>query len=639
MLRLFFNLKAELMKQGIVFFLCLNLIFCVRANNLSELQSIIKKHINNFDIASDDELVRNGATNPVTSVFYNIPITNTKLSATGISLNQSGRYYIANNLTRALNANAAYVTISGSNIILDMNSCSIQGNLQASSTTAKGISISTGVANIKILKGSVTNIQGNCIDVGTNCNSISIESVNTSKYLSNGVYFDDATKNIYVSDVHATTTVGSTPGTSYGLQLVNITDGIVENCSFNNSSSSNLSAGGVFINGCADIEFRNCEASSNSGSGAGINGYGFSMETGASSGLRFIKCIANNNTASSAGKAVGFHIGVAVIDSIFEDCKSISNSASGDSTLVAGFAALAANTNNSFVNCVASGNTSSTTSASAVVAGFALTVTGCDNNLFDKCVSKANKITGSSGASTCAGFYSLSNANLSFDGCRAIGNSNSSAAGITAGFRFVSTSSSVFGYSNTINACEANGQYTSVAAFTGRVVGIELGDYEKLTTVSNCTVVGNAYTGAAAASAGTGSIYGILLGTTTTGVSRCTVMKNSVRSNAITLYATDTGLTLAGLRDFTTDSNTLIAGNVLALNGFARLSIGSAPNYDIASSDLSANATSGGLNIYLTYDDGQNVADMIVETDVSNMQSLSTGLADWTNYLIVPNQA
>ena len=87
-------------------------------------------------------------------------------------------------------------------------------------------------------------------------------------------------------------------------------------------------------------------------------------------------------------------------------------------------------------------------------------------------------------------------------------------------------------------------------------------------------------------------------------------------------------------------SNSLISGNVFSLNGNKSLNIGSAPNYDIDSSDLSIDGSgNGGLNMYLTYDSGQNVADIVNETDVSNMQALSTSLMGWTNLLVVPEQS
>lgn len=610
-------------------------------SNLDALKDLLGDNFG-LDEANWKQYTRSGSTNPVTDVFYNIPLTNTKLSATsttaGVELKQSGRYYIANNFTRAILANIPYVLISGKNIVLDMNGCTIQGDLQTSSDTATGISIANSLRNIRVLNGAVTGLQGNGIDVGTGCDTIVLEKIRITNYQDNGIRFQgSSTKNITVTDVHVTTSSSPTT-TAYGLNLVGTTTGLIENCSFNNAvSASGQVAAGAVINGCQDITFKNCEANANTGTVAA--GYGFAMLSNASSGLKFVNCTANNNTSSTVGQAVGFYANVALTDSRFEGCEASSNSTGAHAAAAVGAAGFAFETtacpNNSFVNCIASGNTSATVTASSIVAGFALNITGSDNCRFDGCESTANSITGTANvASICAGYYSTANDNCRWNACKAIGNTNGCAAGITCGFQLTGG-----GISNVVNACESNGQYTSVAAFVGRVVGIELGDSEKLSTVSNCTVVGNAYTGASGATAGAGSIYGILLGTTTAGVDKCTVMKNTVRSTAITLYTTATDKTLAGLRDFTTDSNSLLSGNILALNGFARLNIGSAPNYDIVASDLLASATTGGLNIYLTYDNGQNVADIVVETDVSNMQALSTGLEGWTNYLIVPQQA
>jgi hypothetical protein len=544
-----------------------------------------------FDLNEADwkNYTRSGSTNPVTDVFYNIPITNTKLSTSsstaGIELVQSGRYYLANNLRRGIAADIPYVLISGKNVVLDMNGTTIQGDLQTTSTSASGITINnnaaaTAVNNIRIINGGVTTISGTGINVGTGVDTVAIETVKVSKFKTSGIRFQgNATSNVYMSNVNVSTS-NSPSGAAYGLEIAytsaDTTNGLVENCSFNNvSSATTTTAAGVSLSGVSDFTFRNCSANGNSGDDFV---YGFALQT-------------------------------------------------------------QANTSNRFVNCEATGNTSSTTTAADMVAGFAQPLAANNNNRFENCIANGNNITGAANATIAAGFYSLASQGLIYEGCKANANTNGSAGGITNGFRLASTDAVTFGTSNTINNCEASGNYTSIAAHTGRVVGIELGDYEQLSTVSNCTLVGNAYTGIAAATAGAGSIYGILFGTTTQGVNRCSALKNTVRSTGIPVYATAVDKTVAGLRDFTADSTSLISGNVLALNGYARLSIGSAPNYNILASDLLADNDQGGLNIYLTYSNGQNVADIVVETDVSNMQALSTGLEGWTNYLIVPGEA
>lgn len=642
------NKKVDM--KNLKYILCMAATVAAKADNAALLigspetvKEVLSQHLGGFQVSETgwEETKRSGSTNPVTDVFYNIPLTNSKLSSTGIELKQSGRYYIANNFTKALNTAASYVTISGNNIVLDMNSCTIQGDLQAAGANI-GIKVSA-TSNIRLINGAVTGVLGTGISVTGAVDTLSLEKIKVAKYKNTGISIASGSKNLYMSDVNVTTSVSAT-GAAYGLQLAGTTTGVVENSSFNNNTATGAAnSAGVYLSGaCNDVTFKNVEANENTGTSTSDHA-GFNIGA-ACSGLKFVNCTANNNGSSGAGRGFGFLNAASAIltDSKFEGCEASSNSCGAYASAAlacAGFGILSASTNNTFVNCTASGNTSSTDTAGAIVSGFALALTGADNNRFDGCLSAANSITGTTNGTICAGFYSTQNDNLRFDSCKALGNTNGAAAGITCGFQLTGNGSDTGGVSNVINACEASGQYTSVAAFTGRVVGIELGDYEKLSTVSNCTVVGNAYTGAVAATAGTGSIYGILLGTTTAGVDKCTVMKNTVRSTAITLYTTNTALTLAGIRDFKTDSTSLIAGNVLALNGFARLNIGSAPNYDIAASDLLANATTGGLNIYLTYNDGQNVADIVVETDVSNMQALSTGLEGWTNYLIVPQQA
>lgn len=637
--------------KNLRYILCMAATFAVKADKAALLigspetvKEVLSQHLGGFQVSETglEEIKRSGSTNPVTDVFYNIPLTNSKLSSSasstvpGIELRQSGRYYIANNFTRALAADATFVKISGSNIVLDMNGCTIQGDLQAAaSTTAIGISINNSVSNIRILNGAITGILGTGISAGTGIDTLSLEKIKVAKYQDTGISIGATNKNLYMSDVNVTTSVSAT-GAAYGLQLAGTTTGIIQNSSFNNNTATGATnSAGVYLSGsCNDVTFKAVEANENTGTSTADHA-GFNIGA-ASSGLKFINCTANNNGSSGAGRGFGFLNAASAIltDSKFEGCEASSNSCGAYASVAlacAGFGILSASTNNTFVNCTASGNTSSTDTAGAIVAGFALALTGADNNRFDSCVSAANSITGTTNATICAGFYSTQNDNLRFDNCKSLGNSTAAVAGLIYGFILTGG-----GNSNVVNSCESNGNNVSVAEATGTVVGIHLGNGETLSTISNCTVVGNADVGTG--TAGTSSVYGILIGTSGTGVSRCSVLRNTVRSTAITSN-TGASHTLAGLRDFTTSSNSLLSGNVLALNGFARLSIGSAPNYDISSSDLSASSTTGGLNIYLTYSDGQNVADIVVETDVSNMQALSTGLEGWTNYLIVPQQA
>lgn len=616
---------------------------CLLISDKETVKEVLSQHMGGFEVSDKnwEEAKRSGSTNPVTDVFYNIPVTNTKLSSTGIELKQSGRYYIANNLRKALNANATYVNITGKNVVVDMNGCTIQGELQASSTTAKGIAIGANVNNIRVINGGVTGMQGYGVDAGTGIDTLSLEGLKVSKFKTYGIQLQgNATSNVYMKDVNVSTT-SSAAGDTYGLYVAyasaDTTNGTFENCSFNNiTSASGSNAAGVMLEGVSDFTFKNCDASGNSGAATTDKAFGFAMGTQACSSLRFVGCTANNNS-STTGQAVGFYTNIGLTDSLFKDCESNSNSTGAYASAAVGAAGFAietvAGTNNKFVNCTASGNTSATATASSILAGFALAVTGCDNCRFDGCVAAANSISGATNASICAGFYSTANDNLRFDDCKALGNNSASAAALVYGFDITGG-----GTSNVVNNCESSGNYMNVSGTAaGTVAGIHFGDNESLSTISNSTVVGNADV-SADGNTGTSSVYGILLGASTTGVSKCSVIKNTVRSTAITLD-TNVGHSLAGLRDFTTDSTSLIAGNVLALNGVARLDIGSAPDYNIAASDLTADNDSGGLNLYLTYNSGQNPADIVVETDVSNMQALSTGLEGWTNYLIVPQQA
>lgn len=263
--------------------------------------------------------------------------------------------------------------------------------------------------------------------------------------------------------------------------------------------------------------------------------------------------------------------------------------------------------NSNIQNCNTSGNNG--TSA------YGIRLTTCTSMNITNCYAKNNVAT----TGTAAGIhYSSTSTDNVTESCEAMYNRATSAGGNAYGLY------STGGTANVFDRCVGASQ----SATTGIAFGIGLDSSETLSTVSNGSFYGNRVSS-------TGEAYGVRFASTGASVTKCCLRDSSIKTN----NATASGATLAGFRDWSTDCNSLISGNTIALNGDKRLNVGSAPNYDIDSSDLTIDGSgNGGLNLYLTYTDSKNVVDMVVETDVSNLQAVSTALQGWTNILIVPSE-
>jgi hypothetical protein len=642
-------------------FIFTSIIFATKANDSialtapEELTEIIKHHNGDFGL-----ITRGGSTRPVTDVFYNIPITNTKLSGSGdgLELTQSGRYYIANNLRRPIASSGSFLKITGQNIVVDMNGCTIQGEL--STATNIGIEIAPSVKNTKLINGSFTSIKGPGIKIDTSCKTVEIKDVTITACGDFGVWSNgtsgNVVNNLTMDNVHITDGNGEQDSSdnAFGAYITYTNNATINNCSFNNqlpTTGTNSEAYGIGIVSSSDITLNNCTANSNASIGTDP-GYGFVIS--ACTNIHANNCSALKNSSNSTGACYGFSLSGATTNCTLNNCIAKQNSAGSTGNSVGYYADSTTSHNNEFINCLAQDNSSAGagssygfysaggdnwifkncsaighSSSGTTAAGFFLATTNVNYQLTN-CTSSANATSHASG--NVYGFYGSAMESCLFDHCKATGNIASGTGGNTYGFH------SVGGTSNVWDGCEATGQkLSSTSAVSGIVAGIAVITSEKLSTIKNGNFSGNSAVGAATSN--TCKVFGILLGGESSGsVDKMTISNNQIKSNAVT--ATNGEATkLVGLYDNTADCNSLISGNTIALNGTNRLDIGSAPDFNIDSAGYAVSNAVGGLNIYLTYSNGQNIADIVVETDVSNMQALSTGLEGWTNYLIVPNEA
>lgn len=380
---------------------------------------------------------------------------------------------------------------------------------------------------------------------------------------------------------------------STNLTAVNVASG-VQNVVIRNGKIQNIEGTGIIVNSsCQNIRIENVFLESCDYGGISIS----------SSNNVVISSVNSVNNTNPTGATV---YGISLTSSgnvTVDNCKLDNNGTSG----VIGLGIDATSCENCEIrNCDLSANVG--TSA------YGARLTSCTGMTVYNCTAKNNQAT----TGTAAGFY-LNATTDSFVGeCLAQYNRATSAGGNAYGLY------STGGTSNAFNRCVGSGQN----ATTGIAFGGGLDSSETLSTISNSKFYGNRVTGA-------GQAYGVRLASSGASVTKCSVKGCDIRSN----NATTTGAVLAGLRDWSTDCTSLISGNTLALNGNARINVGSAPNYDIDASDLTIDGSgNGGLNLYLTYADSKNVVDILVESDISNLQAVSTALQGWTNILIVPSQ-
>ncbi len=187
----------------------------------------------------------------------------------------SGFYKLATNVTNQ-------ITISVSNVTLDMNGCTVSGG-------TNGIVINSGLSNVTIKNGTVTGVTSDGIQINSGCNDIILDNITVKNCLRgiSGTQFSNAI--IRNCDMVLNTT---------GLQIDTGRNIIVDHC----AASANTQAGYSLLTSTTCI-FLDCKAlatgdGNTNTSGTEANVFGFVTSNGY--GNMFQRCIANSTQALNA---------------------------------------------------------------------------------------------------------------------------------------------------------------------------------------------------------------------------------------------------------------------------------------------------------------------------------------------------
>jgi hypothetical protein len=193
-------------------------------------------------------------------------------TAAGYTISSSGLYILSDNVTASA-APAAAITITSSNVVLDLNNKTISG---FSVANIIGIQIAGNIGNVIIKNGVIANVGLGVVSVSAPASDISIENVSVERYANEGIEMMNV-QGITISDCVLS---GSSLSSGFGIDLFNVVQGKIKNC-----KSSKASVGIIIANSSA-TKFESVEAYSN-------NLYGLRMQV--SQGVQVVDSTFNNN--------------------------------------------------------------------------------------------------------------------------------------------------------------------------------------------------------------------------------------------------------------------------------------------------------------------------------------------------------
>lgn len=567
------------------------LIFSITAFSIEkEKIELNQNNINSFDTETNLELDK---LNVVTPSFQN-PIHSSDLSSSAnpqYSIKSSGRYYLAESLTKEHNtASGIILLINSNNVTLDMNSKSIEPHISGSLSTGTGIAVAQGASNISIMNGTINGRDHS----GTSRLNTGLDLAESSVSGGSGTTYSIKVRNIYITGCKKNASRGdtindlsiegfssndntSTSSNVNGISLSTVNNFIIRNSEFNNNSTTTTTTNGIALGACKNGIIENCTASNNSGT-TGCNGlYIYNAS-------RNIKCsnVNTSNNTSSSG-VVGIQANNSPMVT-FENCTANNiYSTSGSSAHAYGFLIQSGSDHNRFINCSANeSNSTATTSGAygfwiasdsnyfenvqansnnsnsvAKVAGIYLN--SSSNNTFINCSTNRNQNTNTSDSdgANAYGVYITSGSNNSFLNCNANGNSTSAASTDSSetnrnyAVGFYSTA----GTTNSFKKCTANNNIASNTAQAVRAAGFLFASTEKRSQIDDCKASSN-LVGSGSSSASTARAYGIFFDSTS-GADQCIVKNSYLAHNSVS----SSGLAF-GFYDNDTTSTSLLTGNI-----------------------------------------------------------------------------
>lgn len=302
----------------------------------------------------------------------------------------SGSYALSDDIP-SIATTGQIISITTSNVILNLSGRSL--TLQTGSgTSINGITIAPNLSNIFIKNGTITNMNGNGIFVGSGCLNVRLEDLAIQGCAAAGVHF-----------------AGTSTAPVYGSSM--------KNCQISQCDGETSNTYGTKLTYCDFFTAKNCSFNSNSTSGASLNCYGFYAR--ASKGGIIIQSDARGNTATAV--SAGFYLDTGCTNFLFKHCAAQLNSSTATTTIGKAYGFYETGTNNNrFENCMSNNN-----SAYALAAGFHSQ--NCSYNYWLSCIAQNNTITGTTGANGAFGFIcdtATCEGNI-FDQCTASGNKGS----------------------------------------------------------------------------------------------------------------------------------------------------------------------------------------------------------------------
>lgn len=444
----------------------------------------------NWDMADAPAVKRNvGAT--VTPAFaYPIKPSdldhNAATSGAMHTINNSGRYYISQDLVPKFQSGKTSVTvlrITADNVTVDFNRKSIRVHPDANTSGSghKGVALVGSLYNTILMNGDVHGQNGSTVVIDT------------------GVDLPSGTKDAVIYDLHVTqckvdgialasvnglrmekssVTNCSAAANSAGLKATSCNDMHIRDCWFNNNDTSTGAAHGIHLIDCVNAEVKDVNASSNTSSAtSGASSYGIRLETssGGNSNIVFENVVAVNNkvTGSTGGDSYGIRL-----ESSTKNCsfKNVDASGNGDgSNSVNAFGLHAVSAESCEFSEVKISNNDAATSATGVhlsaCTDFSFNSINASNNnsvtaygyrLLSSCKAcnfiNCGTANNSSTAGTCYGFDVADSPGNRYKNCYA--NNNSAAGGQCSGFRFSGSADA-----NRLENCEALDNSGDAAAY------------------------------------------------------------------------------------------------------------------------------------------------------------------------------
>ncbi|MBI2774406.1 right-handed parallel beta-helix repeat-containing protein [Candidatus Dependentiae bacterium] len=298
-------------------------------------------------------------------------------TARGVDLliDQSGFYKLGDTILSLPLAADSIINITVGNVVLDLGGLTTsQGNATA---LVDGVSINSGLSDVVVQNGTISNVTRSGIRVGSSCSKIIIQNIEFLNCATAGADFQGTASAAIVDGAinncqfyNCGTTAGGAP-----LNLLGCSNFSVNNCTIANSSAT-ITWTGALLSTCSQCTIQSVmvkgNTSTNSLTGIGISG-------GASNS--FSNCFIQNNIASSL---TGFNLAGSTTSTIL--LNSFVSSNSSLTGILVGY-----NFNNAAFSYVDKCTANSNTSVGGMQ-GF-LFDTSAVNSVVSNCIVNANSTT------------------------------------------------------------------------------------------------------------------------------------------------------------------------------------------------------------------------------------------------------